>query len=77
MSRKIISERLQIDVNDLKGPFEICDVGGRVLAYVVPGATEVLYDRWTPEIDDAELDQRELTEETYSTAEVLKHLEGL
>ena len=56
---------------------ELCDPSGRTLGYFTPAVDRSLYDEVEIPIDEEELRRREHEEGSYTTAEVLDHLEKL
>ncbi len=78
MTRVICDAALREKLHDLTTPLELCDEAGHVLARVEPVLDPELYDCTEPQISKEEW-QRRLAHKgrTYSTAEVLAHLESL
>ena len=59
-------------------PAEICDPTGRVLGCFVPMGDMTDWEQLTPDVSEEELVRRlNANEKTYTTAEVIKHLESL
>ena len=57
---------------------ELCDASGRTLDYFTPAPDRELYaEVEIPPIDEAELKRRETEDPTFTTAEVLEHLENV
>ncbi len=77
----------RITVNDTVGnvlrtfpnPVEVCDQSGRVLGRFFPVLDPSLYEGLEPQISEEERQRRRQSREerTYTTAEVLAHLEKL
>jgi hypothetical protein len=60
----------------LSEPLELCDESGRVLARMVPAVDPAFYEGLEPQISKEELERRKQRKgQTYSTAEVVAHLE--
>jgi hypothetical protein len=78
MTRVIVDAELLKKLHNLTEPLELADESGCVLAKVLPAAFDPSeWERWEPEWDEEELRRREQSEEWYTTAEVLRHLENL
>jgi hypothetical protein len=59
-------------------PLEICDESGRVVARVLPALDRLQHEGLDPRISKEELTRRKQHKgKTYTTAEVLAHLEKL
>jgi hypothetical protein len=56
---------------------ELCDESGRVLGRVLPAVNMAEWEPLTPELSEEELQRREEESESFSTEEMLEHLEGL
>ncbi len=77
MTRIIVDEALRTRFHNFAEPFELCDESGRVLARVIPQLNPA-EDNLEPQISQEEIRRRRQSDErTYSTAEVLAHLEKL
>jgi hypothetical protein len=77
MTRIICDALLREKLHDLAKPLELCDESGHVLARVVP-VLEPVDDVAEPQISKEEWQRRMAQKgKTYSTAEVLAHLESL
>jgi hypothetical protein len=75
MTRIVVDAILREKLHDLEEPIELCDERGRVLARVFPEHDPAQLDL-TPKISRDELLRRKASnEKTFSTAEVLAHLE--
>ena len=62
----------------LTHPLEPCDESGLVLARLLPTPDPAMYEGSEPQIGEEELGRRRRDKgKTYSTAEVLAHLESL
>ncbi len=78
MPRITLDAELQSKLLNLTLPLELCDESGRVLARVLPVMDPSLYEGLEPQISEEELQRRkQSTGKTYTTAEVLAHLEKL
>ena len=78
MTQIIVDTELRNKLLNLTQPLQLCDESGRVLARVVPtyGADE--YEGLESPISKEEMQQRKQNKgKTYTTAEVLAHLEKL
>jgi hypothetical protein len=71
MTRIVLDAPTRSKLLNLNEPLELCDESGQVLALVTP------CQRPQPSISEDELDQREQETESFSTAEVMAHLERL
>ena len=90
MTRLVVDDALRTKLCDLTQPLELCDNSGQVLGHFLPGVVE-LYDKTghvlgcflpyegrEPQISPEELQRRKQNKgKTYTTAEVLAHLEKL
>lgn len=75
MSKLTLSPDLRAQLEQLREPTELTDDRGNVIGRFVPRAE---MDRLTRPVSDEELHRRRTAgEKTYTTAEVLRHLEGL
>jgi hypothetical protein len=78
MTRITLDATLRNKLLDLTQPLELCDESGRVLAHLVPKIDPSLYEGLEPQISREELERRKQNKgKTYTTAEVLAHLEKL
>jgi hypothetical protein len=78
MTPLIVDPDLRKKLLDLSQPLELCDESGRVLARVLPTLDPSLYEGLQPQISPEELEHRKRNKgKTYTTAEVLAHLEKL
>ena len=78
MTRIIVDEDLRSKLHNLAEPLELCDSSGRVLGRVVPTFDLSEYEPWVPEFSDADLrQQKQSDEKSYTTAELLAHLQSL
>jgi hypothetical protein len=63
---------------NLNQPLELIDEAGRVVARVLPTLDPALYEDLEPRLSAEELQRRrQRTSRTYTTAEVLSHLEKM
>ena len=79
MTRIVIDDVLREKLIGLMGTAELCDASGQVLARVVSTAMQVTPEDLIPPMGEEEL-KRRLTSSpsrTYTTEEVLRHLESL
>ena len=78
MTRVIVNETLRTMLHNLAEPLELCDESGNVLARLTPTANPSLYEGLEPRITREEFRRRKQNKgKTYTTAEVLAHLEKL
>jgi hypothetical protein len=78
MTRIIIDANLPNVLPSLTQAVELCDASGRVLGQFIPKFDMSEWEPVSPDVSDEELDRRAaLNERTYTTAEVLAHLEKL
>lgn len=78
MTRVIANDTLRNMLHDFSQPVEICDESGKVLCRVFPAIDLSEYEPWEPPMTAEEWRQlEESNEPRYTTAEVLKYLEGL
>jgi hypothetical protein len=71
MTKIILDTKLRDQLPDLSRPFAVCDETGIVVGRFIPAAME-------PPISREEIDRRKQNKgQTYTTAEVLAHLEKL
>ncbi|MCI0680849.1 MAG: hypothetical protein L0Y71_01995 [Gemmataceae bacterium] len=77
MTRIILDDQLKKRLRNLAEPLELCDRGGRVVARLFPENDADDLDR-EPKISRAEIRRRMASKEkTYTTKEVIAHLEKL
>jgi hypothetical protein len=78
MTRVVVDETLRTRLHNLDQPLELCDTSGRVLGRFLPVLDPALYEGLEPQISKEELQRRKQQKgKTYTTAEVLAHLEKL
>jgi len=78
MTRVTLDTALREKLLHLTQPLELCDESGRVLARLLPTVDSSLYEGLEPQISREELLRRKQNKgKTYTTAEVLAHLEKL
>lgn len=79
MTRITVDPDLRTKLLDLNQPLELCDESsGRVLARLLPAIDPSQYEGLEPRISEEELQRRKQHKgKTYTTAEVLAHLEKL
>jgi hypothetical protein len=78
MTRITLDSDLRSRLLDLSSPLELCDESGRVLARLFPTLDPSEYEGLEPQISREELERRKQHKgKTYTTAEVLAHLETL
>ena len=72
MTQIYLDATLRTKLSNPNEPFELCDESGRILGRYSPVGT-----RKGPQVSDEELERREQETETFTTEEVLAHLEKL
>jgi hypothetical protein len=78
MDRIVVSDQLLAQLHNLDRPLELCDAAGRVFGRFLPKLDPALYEGLEPQISPEELQRRKQNKgKTYTTAEVLAHLEKL
>jgi hypothetical protein len=78
MTRITLDMDLRSRLLNLTQPLELCDESGRVLARLLPTIDPSLYEGLEPQINREEMQRRKQNKgKTYTTAEVLAHLEKL
>jgi hypothetical protein len=78
MIRVTVDDMLREKLQGLLLPLELCDAQGRILARVFPVYDPALYEGLEPPFSREERQRRKQTKgKTYTTAEVLAHLEKL
>lgn len=77
MTRITLDADLSGKLAQLDQIVELCDPSGRVVGQFIPHVDMAEWEYVTPDVSEEELDRRELEEESYSTEEVLAHLEKL
>jgi hypothetical protein len=77
MTRITIDADLPGKLASLTQPAELCDPSGRVLGQFIPTPDLSRYGPREPQVSEEELDRREQEGESFTTAEVLAHLEKL
>lgn len=77
MIRIVIDDPTLAKLGGLDEPVELCDTSGRVVGYVTPSDSRSHYANLKSPHSDEELRQRAQEQETFSTEEVLRHLEQL
>ena len=78
MTRITLDADLRSKLLDLTQPLELCDEEGQVLARLLPSIDSTSYEGLEPQISREEFQRRKQNKgKTYSTAEVLAHLENL
>ncbi|MEX2142140.1 MAG: hypothetical protein WD894_22930 [Pirellulales bacterium] len=78
MTRVTLDAQLRSKLGDLHQPLELCDESGRILARVFPHYDPADYENLEPEINEDELKRlRQYKGKTYTTEEVIAHLEQL
>jgi len=76
MNKIILDQTVLTSLGNLDHYAELCDSSGRTLGYFTPAIDRSLYDEVDFSIDEEELRRRE-REPSFTTAEVLDHLEKL
>lgn len=78
MTRITLDAELQKRLLNLTDIVEICDDSGRVVARVLPTPDPTTSEGLEPQISREEIERRKQTKgKSYTTAEVLAHLERL
>lgn len=78
MPRIIVDESLKNKLHQLDEPAEICDQDGRVLGKFLPTFNPDEYEGLKSPISEQEIEARMKSKgKTYTTAEVLAHLEKI
>ena len=90
MTKVLVENALRTKLCNLTQPLELCDNAGHVLGHFLPGVVELYdkagqvlgcflpYEGREPQISPEELQRRKQNKgKTYTTAEVLPHLEKL
>jgi hypothetical protein len=78
MTRVVLDAALRQKLHNLTQPLELCDESGQPLAHLIPLVDLSQYEPLQPQVSDEELLRRSQSgEKTYTTAEVLAHLEKL
>jgi hypothetical protein len=78
MTRMIVDAAFAAKLPTLTEPVELCDTSGRVLGHYFPAPELSEYEPLEPQVSEEELTRRSKSDEkTYTTAEVLAHLEKL
>jgi hypothetical protein len=78
MTRITLDAELRCKLLNLTQPLELCDEEGQVLARLLPTIDSTLYECLEPQISREEFQRRKQNKgKTYTTAEVLAHLENL
>jgi len=78
MTRIIADEVLRAKLQGLAEPIELCDPSGRLLGRYLPALDPQLYEGLESPLSKEELEKRKQSKgKTYTTQEVLAHLERL
>jgi hypothetical protein len=78
MTRILVDEVLRSRLLNLDRRIELCDESGRVVARVLPTYDSSKFEGLEPQITKEELERRKQNKgKTYTTAEVIAHLEKL
>jgi hypothetical protein len=78
MTRVLVDDTMLQKLHNLRQPLELCDATGKVLAEVMPKFDPSEWEPVEPQLSEEELRRRESSSKrTYTTAEVLAHLERL
>lgn len=76
MTRVVLDASLRAKLNDLTHPLEFCDEAGHVLGRFTPTPDASRYEALEPQISRDEMERRKRSKgKTYTTAQVLEHLE--
>ncbi len=77
MTRLILDSTMEARFASLKEWVAVCDRSGRVLGFFTPAADRSLYEGIEVPFSEEEIRQAEEETESYTTKEVLAHLESL
>lgn len=78
MTRVIVNETTRKMFHSFSEPLEVCDESGQVLGRFFPRPDPALYEGLDPQVSREEIERRRQNKgKTYTTAEVLAHLEKL
>ena len=78
MTRITVDAALSTRLHGIDQMVELCDASGAVLGRFLPQIDLSRYEPLEPQISEEELSRRARSDErTYTTAEVLRHLEQL
>ena len=77
MTKVILDEATEARFTGLAGHIAVCDHEGRTLGIFIPVADRSLYEGVEIPFTEEELKKAEEDTESYTTAEVLAHLENL
>jgi len=78
MTRVVVDDSLRTKLLNFCEPLELCDESGQVLARLLPKIDPSQYEGLESPLSKEELQRRKLNKgKTYTTAEVLAHLENL
>ncbi|MCI0465179.1 MAG: hypothetical protein L0Z62_50295 [Gemmataceae bacterium] len=79
MTRIVVNDIVSNVLREIPNSVEVCDQSGRVLGRFTPFLDPALYEGLEPQISDEERQRRRESRSgrTYTTAEVLAHLEKL
>jgi hypothetical protein len=78
MTRVVLDASMRARLNGLTRPLEFCDEAGHVLGRFTPTPDPSCYEGLEPQISREELERRKRSKgKTYTTAQVLDHLEKL
>ncbi len=78
MTPIVIDTHVVNQLSQVHQPVDLCDGTGRVIGRFVPAFDRSKWAALAPEPTEAELDEIEKSDEpTYTTAEVMAHLENL
>ncbi len=77
MTKVLLTAGAEAPFRGLTEPVEVCDHEGRTLGVFTPAADRSLYEGLTIPFSEEEIRQAEEETESYSTEEVLAHLESL
>ena len=79
MTRVVVDPSFATKLQESREPVDLCDESGRVLGTFVPRPTAADYEaaeRARPKLSDEELERRRKGP-SFTTAELIKHLESL
>jgi hypothetical protein len=77
MTRVIVDKDTSSKLDQAVGRVQVCDASGRMLGYFTPLNRQSVYEGVECPVSNEELTRREREEPTYTTQQVLSHLEKL
>jgi hypothetical protein len=77
MTRVTVDANLQKLFLNFTKPLDLCDESGLVLGKLIPVASDIDADDWTPEVTDEELEEEINSGDGYSTEELIAEIKKL